>query len=361
MKKKILVLATVLMILVTNVAVTKAEETNEITVLCQNVDGLPFQYLWGDDIRAISLSQSKLGKLLNESGYDVVCVQEDFQFHDLLAAQMTNYPYKTTTSGGVPVGSGLNVFSKYPIYNVERITWKETYGVLSNGSDELTPKGFMKVTIDKDGVLIDIYNLHCEASDSGKNKPIDAGIRKAQYQQLVEFINKDASNNPIIIVGDINDKFHNGISNLYEIVVEENNFVDAWVHVHNNDDYFQGENKQTLIDYYESIYEESSANWDSIEREFCRSSASVTIEVTDFGYKFYTDDQRDKKSLTDHCACFGRFKLTVKGKQSGSLNNEVVLTVKEQIVKTVQCITKTVSLIIKDIPRYVKSLKLFKR
>ena len=96
-------------------------ENNLVTFSLRNI-GL----LWNSDIcgggggcRAFDHLRERIGApvlFVNKSGYDIICVQEDFGYHDTLAATMTDYPYQTYTSGGVPVGDGLNVFSKYRLY-----------------------------------------------------------------------------------------------------------------------------------------------------------------------------------------------------------------------------------------------------
>ena len=51
-----------------------------------------------------------------------------------------------------------------PIYNEKRVTWNEACGILTDGSDELTPKGFVYTVIDiGNGIYVDFYNLHADA------------------------------------------------------------------------------------------------------------------------------------------------------------------------------------------------------
>ena len=78
----------------------------ELTVLCSNVGGLPIPALFSSNHKIVPLAERTLGRMLNDSGADVVAVQEDFQYHALLAQQMTDYPYRTFTSGGIPAGDG---------------------------------------------------------------------------------------------------------------------------------------------------------------------------------------------------------------------------------------------------------------
>jgi hypothetical protein len=65
-------------------------------------------------------------------------IREDFNYHGPLYAG-DNHPYRTTTSGGVPFGSGLNTMSKYPFIDLHRVAWTRCWIGLG---DCLTPKGF---------------------------------------------------------------------------------------------------------------------------------------------------------------------------------------------------------------------------
>ena len=70
----------------------KAEK--KITILCQNVAGLPIPSMFADDGKKIPITQKVIGQELNSIGADVVCVQEDFQFHSILGEltfDMTDY------------------------------------------------------------------------------------------------------------------------------------------------------------------------------------------------------------------------------------------------------------------------------
>lgn len=97
---------------------------------------------------------------INSADCDILCVQEDFNFHSILKNNL-DMEYATETSGGAAIGDGLNFFSKYPIYNVGRVEWESAYGVYGCGMDELTPKGILYCTVEiADGVYIDVYNIH---------------------------------------------------------------------------------------------------------------------------------------------------------------------------------------------------------
>src|SRR5689334_18011256 len=69
--------------------------------------------------------------------YEIVNVQEDFNYHAALYAADT-HPVRTPTSGGVPFGDGLNTLTNYPYVDLERVKWNDCN---LNSGDCLTPKG----------------------------------------------------------------------------------------------------------------------------------------------------------------------------------------------------------------------------
>ncbi|MBQ7595824.1 MAG: endonuclease/exonuclease/phosphatase family protein, partial [Clostridia bacterium] len=233
----------------------------QIDLICANVAGLPIPALFSSEHRIVARAQKIFGKMLNESAADIVCVQEDFQYHGTLAKQMTNYPYQTFTSGGIPAGDGLNVFSKYPIYNIERVAWNEYCGTLTNDNDGLTPKGFLKCTVDFDGVLIDVYNIHTDASRTME----DQLAKKAQFIQLEEYIRQNSAGMPVMITGDMNCTLHTYYyAEFYETMIRKGGFEDAWVNVVNNGNYLRGDDAQDIIDSYNAQYNnEFWGLWDS--------------------------------------------------------------------------------------------------
>ena len=105
-------------------------------VLSLNVAGLPGIISSSDPAK----NTVKMSPLLNE--YDLVSVQEDFAYHKQLISQVT-LPYLTPTSGNVPVGDGMNFLSAFPLYETQRYKWNDSHGFITNGADQMTPKGIL--------------------------------------------------------------------------------------------------------------------------------------------------------------------------------------------------------------------------
>lgn len=257
-----------------------------------NVAGLPFAALSGENVAE---NQSYAGKYLSENNFDIVAVQEDFNYHSSLVSGMTGFNYSTIHTGSIPGGDGLNVFTKnMTIYNEKRVPWNEVSGILSDGSDELTPKGFVYSVIDiGNGIYVDFYNLHADAYGGAGS----VAARTSQFKQLAEFIKARSAENdrPVIVTGDFNYHIHTHEDNgsLYNILYLECGLKDAWMEYHNNGDYFN------LYNWHITGLP-AWGNWDSVERFMYKSGGGVDIVVDDFRYTNVTD--ANGKAVSDHAA-----------------------------------------------------------
>ena len=257
-----------------------------------NVAGLPFAMLGGEDVAG---NQKVAGKFLSENDFDIVAVQEDFGFHKNLVEAMNGFNYMTMHTGNIPGGDGLNVFTKdMPIYNEKRVEWKVASGILSDGSDELTAKGFVYSVIDiGNGIYVDFYNLHADAYGGEGSKK----ARTSQFRQLADFIKARSAENdrPVIITGDFNYHIHTHEDNgsLYNILYKECGFKDAWIEHHNGGDYFNMYN-------WHISGKPAWGNWDSVERFMYKPGGGVDIVIDDFRYTNVTDDSG--KAVSDHAA-----------------------------------------------------------
>lgn len=250
-----------------------------------NVSGLP--------VINMPSQQTVSAEFIVENGYDIVAVQEDFNYHNRLVDGLEGYNYMTNHTGGVPGGDGMNIFTKsMPIYNETRVAWNDACGVLANGADELTPKGFIYTVIDiGEGIYIDFYNLHADAfSDEGS-----IIAREKQYQQIVDFILERSAENdrPVIVTGDFNTYMHscNYDSDMYFYFQEQCGLKDAWNELCNGGDYFE----------YRKWYDtgvEAWGNWDSVERFMYKGSSGVRVTPTSFEYVQVLDE--NGQPVSDH-------------------------------------------------------------
>ena len=106
------------------------------SVLTYNVAGLPEAISSASTPR--DTSTGEIGRRIG--GYDLVHVQEDFNHRSYLYATDT-HPYRTPTSGGAAIGSGLNSLSArpYDTHDFERVEWNDCR---YDSGERLTPKGF---------------------------------------------------------------------------------------------------------------------------------------------------------------------------------------------------------------------------
>ncbi|MCX5249816.1 jacalin-like lectin [Streptomyces sp. NBC_00201] len=187
--------------------------TGSFNVLTYNVAGLPEGLSSSHPATNTPLISPRL------ASYDIVNVQEDFNYHAALYAG-DNHPYRTATSGGAAVGDGLNTLSNYPLDDFERVKWNQC-----TGTNCLTPKGFTLARVRlAEGVFLDLYNAHPNADDSD-----DAlAARRANIQQLSDFIGANSAGNAVLVMSDTNTRYTRSADNI-RTLVNDNGLTDAWV------------------------------------------------------------------------------------------------------------------------------------
>ena len=268
-----------------------ADVERRITVCNYNVAGLP--KLFGNQAEDVAANQAKIGAQLTERAFDIAAVQEDFGYHKHLNAALgEHYTYRTNHTGGVPGGDGLNVYSRYPLYNEERTAWDASFGIIDDGADAMTPKGILYTLIAlEDGVYLDFYNIHADAyGDEGS-----AAAREVQFRQLAAILERREIDRPVIIVGDFNTSVsRENDSGLYENLMAACGLSDMWITLYNGGD---------TEDF--SAHEGTDTKWDSIEKVLYRSGGGITLTPEDFAYEYLTDE--NGVSLSDHPAAVCSF------------------------------------------------------
>ncbi|MDD6592427.1 MAG: hypothetical protein PUE86_10575 [Prevotella sp.] len=214
------------------------QKKKKVTVASLNVDGLPKSV----KVAGVSIELNPDGKegpgataiaqrLLN-SGFDIVGVSEDFNYHSELwdAAWNDGAGYNATThrgSIGADVGAMIDFVQKKPVvesdglctfYKLTAVSgdgssikksekwteWNEHYGYTDSGADGLIRKGyrFSVVTL-ADGTELDLYTLHMDA----ETNPEDNAARASQLTQLADSIKASKNGRPILIIGDTNCRY----------------------------------------------------------------------------------------------------------------------------------------------------------
>ncbi len=281
-------------------------DTKEFTICSMNINGLPdVKNLLGLGGRDVNALQGELGAILAEKDYDIYALQEDFGYHDSFAQSFSSYPYQTVHSGGLPGGDGMNIISKYPLFNETRTKWDSLHGVIAEGADELTPKGILYSVIElEDGVYLDFYVIHADAYDG-------AGSLKARednFRQLIETVNANSQkqDRPVIVVGDFNTYTHYSDeynSNMKYYLHGLGGFKDAWVELYNEGNYDN-------FDSWLAMNWHPWGHWDSVDKIIYRNGGGVELDVTSFEYVLITNQDDPDSYYTDHAAAIGTVEYT---------------------------------------------------
>ncbi len=180
---------------------TTAAPAGTFTSLTYNVAGLP-QGVNPD--QNPERNQPLISPLLN--AYDVVVVQEDFGTYTEVLRADAEHPYLSKPHPGPQVlnpiarvealvGDGLNIHSRLPIGDLERVPWT---GCGAASADCLALKGFAGTELTlAEGVTIDLYTLHLEAGG------VDAALRGDDLDQLAAHL-AERSPGAVILGGDWN-------------------------------------------------------------------------------------------------------------------------------------------------------------
>lgn len=318
--------------------------TGTFDILNFNVAGLPIPSSETANGRDAYADTLQIGEQLNKMGYDIIAIQEDFNYDIYLRELMTNYAnrqdwignigerHQTEHSGGIPLGDGLNIFSTFSLYNEYRIPWEVSAGVLDDGADELTYKGILVTTIEvAEGYYVDIYDIHADAY--GDTASVNA--RKAQYEQLANYIKKHSVydeetgiyDHAVIVTGDFNSSICNedskGDPYLISKLLEPAHLNDAWA-VSTIDEI--KENPEDYSAYYtyaketDISYDQAIGHYDSFERICFSDGNGIDLTCDSFGY-FWITEPITNRPLSDHPAAEADFTYKIVEKIQDTSHN----------------------------------------
>ncbi|KAG5634707.1 hypothetical protein H0H81_001045 [Sphagnurus paluster] len=228
--------------------------------------------------------------------YNIINVQEDFNYHAALYAS-DSHVYRTPTSGGAAIGSGLNTLSDFPYLDFERIKWKDCN---ASGGDCLTPKGFtyMRVRV-SEGVWVDVYNLHTDAgSETG-----DVNARGSNFDQVTGYIQKWSVGMPVVVMGDTNARHSRpGDSENLRRILSANALTDAWVANARGGSPPPSGSPALVCDFPfpAGTTQQKMLSCEVVDKIMTRSSAAVTFEKTTFTNEHYAFVDSKGQPLSDH-------------------------------------------------------------
>ncbi|KAG5728621.1 hypothetical protein E4T56_gene1998 [Termitomyces sp. T112] len=249
-----------------------AQTSGSFSLLSYNVAGLPEIWSSGNPKVNTPLISPRLGP------YNIINVQEDFNYHDALYAN-DSHPFRTPTSGIAGTGSGLNTLSDFPYFDLDRVKWSSCN---LNGGDCLTPKGFTFARIRvRDGFWLDLYNLHGDAGDDVD----DINARASNLAQLTSYIESESAGMPIVIMGDTNTRYTRiGDSESLHSLIDGLGVTDAWVSAIRGGS-FPVENAEPLVcdfPFTSGTTQAEMVACEVVDKIFVRNGSAVSFESVTF-------------------------------------------------------------------------------
>lgn len=271
-----------------------AAEGGTFSVLTYNVAGLP-EGLSGSHPLA---NHPQISPLLN--AYDLIGVQEDFYYHDLLVADL-EHTYQSVKDDSIPFGDGLNSFSRLPFGDFTRVTWDECFGQFSNGSDCLTPKGlsFQRHEVEP-GVFLDVYNWHADAG----NDEEDRAARRSNTRQLYGLIDAQSAGNAVIVLGDTNSRYTRDGDVMPEMLAAVG-LTDVWVELE------RGGVLPAPGGSLSDCANPSAGSCERVDKILYRSSATLQLEALDHEVLAALFTDAAGAPLSDHDPVYALFEYTV--------------------------------------------------
>lgn len=250
----------------TGLTVGHAQEAETFSMVTLNVDGLPQKIL----VAKVNADgpggggSVRIGRYLQKRGYDLVMMQEDFNYHEELTVPLEDDYQTDAWSGDVGVDGHQIDFlhlqnhrfgcdglmgtwkSGITLTAATRTPWTANFGKFSHALDEMVTKGFRRYELTlRGGQQIVVYNMHMDAGDTADEREgkdsLDRDARLKQWSQLREDILSRLDTRPVIIAGDLNSYYcRDQIKKNFIDVIEATGrakVYDAWVELQNNGKY----------------------------------------------------------------------------------------------------------------------------
>ena len=203
----------------------------EFSVATLNVDGLP-TYIADIHINPDGPGgeTQRVGEFLARKGYDIIGVQEDFNYDEELRQSLElHYNYgdwqgDIDLSFGKIMGvlfanerfetDGLRVFwrKNHQIEQENAVAWYDSYGKFDHAWDDMAAKGFRRAEVTLgNGCSFVVYDMHMDASDDDDEKTgddwHDKAARWSQWRQLCSAVMDKLDDRPVVLLGDMNSYY----------------------------------------------------------------------------------------------------------------------------------------------------------
>ena len=320
------------------VPVMAQDAPEEFSVATLNVDGLPHKLLVvkinpdgpGDG------GSARIGKYLLQKNYDLMFLQEDFNFHSVISVFLEDDYMMDEWSGDVEVeGHSIDYLhlqnhrfecdglmtcwkNDLTVTPAPRVPWQQNFGKFSHANDEIITKGFRRYEVTlRDGTRIVCYNIHMDATDDwdeeNQNDAKDKAARMAQLAQLKADVMSQLDIRPIIILGDLNSFYgRDALKTEFIDAINDSGLgtiSDVWVELQNGGNYptdkAQGEEAGEMLD---KILYINPATGGKIQ--------PIAFTVDKEGYTY------DEKPLGDHYPLAATFQVTAKTTGINAVVNE---------------------------------------
>ncbi len=170
--------------------VARAGDGITFTVATYNIQARPFI----DDYKT---KYQEIPPHLN--AVDIVGLQECLHKCPLIRENFTHphaFVFDKPKNDRVPAGSGLALFSKFPVTGVKTHYYEKAQGK----GDVMASKGVLLLRLDIDGMAVDVYNTHMNAGGD-KADP----VHLTQVREAIAFVRENSPlSHSVIFVGDFN-------------------------------------------------------------------------------------------------------------------------------------------------------------
>jgi endonuclease/exonuclease/phosphatase family metal-dependent hydrolase len=181
-------------------ALVAAHEPAELSLLTYNVHGLP-AWIAHDD------PEHRLPRLVRKAArFDVVLLQEDFAYHDLVVAD-ERQPFLFRGNGPSHdwpflQGSGLSILSRpAPLGAPVRAAYGVCNGWLEAANDCFASKGYLMVRLAlPNGASLDVWDTHLDAGPGDG----DETTRATQLERLARAVEARSAGRAVVVGGDFN-------------------------------------------------------------------------------------------------------------------------------------------------------------